>query len=99
MLAEVVHASGVVAVVVAGLVLSYAGPRVIRARSRFRAFAFWDLSTFLINGSLFVLVGMQVPHAVRSIHAGAVRHALLVALTASAVAILTRLAGGTCRHG
>ena len=92
LLAEVVHASGVVAVVVAGLVLAYAGPRVIRARSRFWAFAFWDLATFLINGSLFVLVGMQVPHAVRSIDAGAVRHALLVALTASAVAILTRLA-------
>jgi monovalent cation/hydrogen antiporter len=91
LLAEVVHASGVVAVVVAGLVLSYAGPRVIRARSRFWSFAFWDLSTFLINGSLFVLVGMQVPSAVRGIDAGAVRHALLVALTAVAVAILTRL--------
>src|SRR5919107_1494314 len=92
LLAEVVHASGVVAVVVAGLVLSYAGPRVIRARSRFCAFAFWDLSTFLINGSLFVLVGMQVPQAVRGIDGGAVRHALLVAVTATAVAILTRLA-------
>jgi CPA1 family monovalent cation:H+ antiporter len=92
LLAEVLHASGVVAVVVAGLVLSYAGPRVIRARTRFWTFAFWDLSTFLINGSLFVLVGMQVPQAVRGVHAGAVRHALLVALTASAVAILSRLA-------
>jgi monovalent cation/hydrogen antiporter len=92
LLAEVVHASGVVAVVVAGLVLSYAGPRVIRARSRFWAFAFWDLSTFLINGSLFVLVGMQVPQAVRGIDGGAVGHALLVASTATAVAILTRLA-------
>lgn len=91
LLAEVVHASGVVAVVLAGLVLSYASPRVIRARSRFWAFAFWDLSTFLINGSLFVLVGMQVPQAVRGIEVGAVGHALLVAFTASAVAILTRL--------
>ena len=92
LIAEVIQASGVVAVVVAGLVLAYAGPRVIRARSRFWTFAFWDLSTFLINGSLFVLVGMQVPYAVRGIDDGAVRHALLVALTASAVAILTRLA-------
>ena len=92
LLAEVVHASGVVAVVVAGLVLSYFGPRVIRARSRFWAFAFWDLSTFLINGSLFVLVGMQVPQAVRGIDGGALRHALLVAFTATIVAILSRLA-------
>jgi CPA1 family monovalent cation:H+ antiporter len=92
LLAEVVHASGVVAVVVVGLVLSYFGPRVIRARTRFWTFAFWDLSTFLINGSLFVLVGMQVPQAVHGVHAGAIRHALLVAVTASAVAILSRLA-------
>ena len=92
LLAEVVHASGVVAVVVAGLVLSYAGPRVIRARSRFWAFAFWDLSTFLINGSLFVLVGMQVPQAVRGIDGGAIGHALLVAVMATVVAILSRLA-------
>jgi CPA1 family monovalent cation:H+ antiporter len=35
---------------------------------------------------------MQVPQAVRGIHAGAVGHALLVALMASAVAILVRLA-------
>lgn len=91
LLAEVIHSSGVVAVVVAGLVLSYAGPRVISARSRFWTFAFWDLSTFLINGSLFVLVGMEVPQAVRGIDGGVVAHALLVAATASAVAILSRL--------
>ena len=91
LLAELMHASGVVAVVASGLVLAYAGPRVIRARSRFWTFAFWDLSTFLLNGSLFVLVGMQVPQAVRGIDGGAVRHALLVAVTATVVAILTRL--------
>src|SRR4029450_1912516 len=92
LLAEVVHASGVVAVVVAGLVLSYFGPRVIRARSRFWTFAFWDLSTFLINGSLFVLVGIQVPQAVRGIDGRAVGDALLGALTASAVGTPPRLA-------
>ena len=50
LLAELVHASGVVAVVVAGLVLTHASPRVISARSRTLAFAFWDLATFLVNG-------------------------------------------------
>jgi len=45
LLAEVVHAGGVVVVVVAGLVLAYAGPRVIQARSRFWSFAFRDLSS------------------------------------------------------
>lgn len=91
LLAEVVHASGVVAVVVSGLVLSYAGPRVIRARSRIQAFAFWDLATFMLNGSLFVLVGMQIPQAVRGIRGTATTHALGIAFVATAVVILTRL--------
>jgi CPA1 family monovalent cation:H+ antiporter len=91
LLAELVHASGVVAVVTSGLVLTHAGPRVIRARSRVQAYAFWDLSTFLINGSLFVLVGVQIPGVVRGIHTGA-GHALAVALTVAAVVVLTRLA-------
>ena len=64
LLAELVHASGVVAVVVAGLVLSYAGPRVIRARSRMLAFAFWDLATFLINGGAVRAGRRAVPRAV-----------------------------------
>jgi CPA1 family monovalent cation:H+ antiporter len=65
---------------------------VIRARSRFWSFAFWDLSTFMINGSLFVLVGMQVPQAVRNIDGTTLGHALAVALLASAVTIVVRLA-------
>ncbi|MFC0505566.1 Na+/H+ antiporter [Micromonospora costi] len=92
LLAEAVHASGVLAVVVAGLVLSYAGPRVIRARSRVVAFAFWDLSTFLINGSLFVLLGMQIPRAVRSVTSVSTRRALVIALVVTLVVVLTRMA-------
>ncbi len=92
LIAEVVHASGVVGIVVCGLILSYYGPRVISARSRFGTFAFWDLSTFLLNGGLFVLVGMQLPQAVRNIDGSTLGHAVVVALTASAVVILSRLA-------
>jgi CPA1 family monovalent cation:H+ antiporter len=91
LLAELLHDSGVVAVVTAGLVLTHAGPRVIRARSRVQAYAFWDLSTFLINGSLFVLVGVQIPGVVRGLDSGA-GHAVAVALTVTAVVVLTRLA-------
>jgi Na+/H+ antiporter len=90
-LAETVHASGVLAVVVAGLVLSYAGPRVIRAPSRVMAYNFWDLSTFLINGSLFVLLGMQIPRAVRSIASTSPTMALTIAAVVTGVVVATRL--------
>ncbi|RBY85216.1 Na+/H+ antiporter [Blastococcus sp. TF02A-26] len=92
LLAEEVHASGVVAVVTAGLLLTTAGPRVIRARSRVQAYAFWDLATFLVNGSLFVLVGVQVPGVVDDLEDGRKLHALWVALVLCAVVVGTRLA-------
>ena len=91
LLAELVHASGVVAVVVAGLVLTHASPRVIRARSRTLAFAFWDLATFLINGALWVLVGLQFPRVVDGLDGTSVGHAVGVALAVTGVVIGTRL--------
>ncbi|MEU7920965.1 Na+/H+ antiporter [Micromonospora zamorensis] len=92
LLADSVHASGVLAVVVAGLVLAYAGPRVIRARSRVLAYAFWDLSTFLINGGLFVLLGTQIPRAVRGITSTSAQRALLIVVMVTLAVVGTRLA-------
>jgi CPA1 family monovalent cation:H+ antiporter len=91
LLAEVVHASGTLAVVVAGLLLSYAAPKLIRARSRVTAYAFWDLSTFMINGSLFVLLGMQVPRSLRSITGYSPVRALEIAMVVVSVVVATRM--------
>ncbi|MFI7438083.1 Na+/H+ antiporter [Micromonospora haikouensis] len=90
--AEELHASGVLAVVVAGLVLSFAGPRVIRAPSRVLAYAFWDLTTFLINGGLFVLLGMQIPRAVRGVTSTSAGQALLIAVLVAGTVLATRMA-------
>ncbi|MFI5836739.1 Na+/H+ antiporter [Micromonospora sp. NPDC051300] len=91
LLADAAHASGVLAVVVSGLLLSYAGPRVIRARSRVTAYAFWDLSTFMINGSLFVLLGMQVPGSLRSITSHSPAASFGIAVLVALVVVVTRL--------
>ncbi|GGR96872.1 putative Na(+)/H(+) exchanger [Micromonospora fulviviridis] len=91
LLADAVHASGVLGVVVAGLLLSYAGPRVIRARSRITAYAFWDLSTFMINGSLFVLLGMQVPRSLRSITSHSPLESFGIAVLVVLVVVATRM--------
>ncbi|WP_433387703.1 Na+/H+ antiporter [Micromonospora sp. KLBMP9576] len=91
LLAEFVHASGVLAVVVAGLMLSYAAPRVVRARSRVLAYDFWDLATFLINGGLFVLLGMQIPRALRGVTSLSVTRALVIAVVVTGVVVLTRM--------
>lgn len=94
LLAQTFHCSGVVAVLVSALVLSYVGPRVIGARSRLQAYAFWDMATFLINGSLWVFVGVQIPGAVHGIvNVGdGLRHATVLALAVTGVVVVTRIA-------
>lgn len=91
LLAEFAHASGVLAVVVAGLTFAHWSPTVIGARSRINTTAFWNLSTFLINGSLFVLVGLEIPQAVAALSSVNRTRALGIALAVTAVVILTRL--------
>ena len=94
LLAQSVGCSGVVAVLVSALMITYVGPRVIRARSRLQAFAFWDISTFLINGSLWVFIGVQLPGALQGIndHGEGLKRATLLALAVTAVVIVTRFA-------
>ncbi|MDR7183064.1 MULTISPECIES: Na+/H+ antiporter [Microbacterium] len=60
LIAELIHASGVLAVVVAGLIVAYIQPRISTAASRRQAAWTWPLGSFLLNGSLFVLIGFEV---------------------------------------
>ncbi len=94
LLAQYFDCSGVVAVMVSALMLAYFGPVVIRARSRLLAFGFWDISTFMINGSLWVFVGTQIPAAMHGINHhvdGGLRHAVYLALAVTGVIIVTRI--------
>lgn len=59
LLAEEIHASGVLAVVVAGLILSTLSNRISTPTSRTQAEHFWPLATGLLNGALFLLIGME----------------------------------------
>ncbi|NEA64019.1 Na+/H+ antiporter [Streptomyces sp. SID12488] len=92
LLAELIHASGVLAAVSAGLIMSQAGPRMAAAAMRRQAEEFWSLATFLLNGSLFVLVGLQAQAAVRELHGGDLTHALIAVAAVSAVVVAARFA-------
>jgi CPA1 family monovalent cation:H+ antiporter len=65
--AELIHASGVLAVVVAGLILTYLAPRITTAASRRQTEAVWPLGSYLLNGALFVLIGIEVQAVIRTI--------------------------------
>jgi monovalent cation/hydrogen antiporter len=92
LVAEAIHASGVLAVVVCGLIMSQAGPRVGRADIRQQTQAFWSLATFLLNGALFVLVGLELQAAVHGLTSDALIRGLIAVIAVSATVIGARFA-------
>jgi Na+/H+ antiporter len=90
LLAEMVHASGVLAVVVAGLIVAYVSPRVTTASSRRQADAAWPFGVFLLNGALFVLIGLEVQYVVHEISAAAIGRLVLITLAVWATLLVVR---------
>ena len=90
LVAEEVHASGVLAVVVAGLFMAQVTPGSVAAVARQQGAAFWTLATFVLNGALFVLVGMQLPHSVGGLTTDTVGHALLLVAAGYATMVAVR---------
>ncbi|MFG1951536.1 Na+/H+ antiporter [Micromonospora sp. NPDC048830] len=65
--AENIHASGVVAVVVTGLGIGHRMPLLMSAASRLQVAAFWRLTRFLLEGLVFLLVGLQLREVLRDL--------------------------------
>jgi CPA1 family monovalent cation:H+ antiporter len=59
--AEKIHASGVLAVVVCGLIVGHDSPRTESGASRLQTRAVWRLVNFLLEGIVFLLIGQQLP--------------------------------------
>ncbi|KQY74709.1 sodium:proton antiporter [Microbacterium sp. Root1433D1] len=90
LVAEMVHASGVLAVVVAGLIVAYVAPRVTTASSRRQADAAWPFGVFLLNGALFVLIGLEVQYVVHEISAAAIGRLVLLTLAVWVTLLVVR---------
>ncbi|MVN77473.1 Na+/H+ antiporter [Hymenobacter sp. HMF4947] len=61
LLAEEAHVSSVLAVVAAGLFLSRRSARLFAPAGRLQVYAVWNTVTFLLNGIVFILIGLQLP--------------------------------------
>jgi Na+/H+ antiporter len=59
--ANAVAASGVLAVVTAGIYLGWHTPELTSFQTRLQGGAVWEIFTFVLNALLFVLVGLQLP--------------------------------------
>ncbi len=88
--AEAVHGSGVVAVVVAGLYLGHRMPTLMSAASRLQMNAFWQMIKFLLEGLVFLAVGLQLRHIAADLDTG-VGQVVLLTATVLAVVIVLRI--------
>ena len=82
MLAESIHVSGVLAVVSGGLYLSSKSHLFLSSRSRIRGANVWSALGFVLNGLVFMLIGLELPVIVGQLDgitfAQAIRYGLLI---------------------
>jgi CPA1 family monovalent cation:H+ antiporter len=91
--AEALHVSGVLSVVTAGLLLGRAAPRVMSSDTRVLGSGVWQMTIFVVEGLVFVLIGLQLPAVIGSLRADRTPGELaLLAVSVSLAVILARLA-------
>ncbi|MEO8473966.1 MAG: Na+/H+ antiporter [Chryseolinea sp.] len=68
-LAEQLHCSGVLAVVSGGLFMSTKRLVFLNSTSRIQAFNVWESFVFILNGIVFMIIGLELPEIVEGLHA------------------------------
>jgi Na+/H+ antiporter len=61
--AEELGLSGVLAAVTAGIYLGWNAPHIASPQMRLQGMAVWEILVFLLNATLFILIGLQLPVA------------------------------------
>jgi len=89
--AEALHCSGVLAVIACGLYLSRHSSHFFTANVRIQGWAVWDSLTFVLNGLVFVLIGLQLPFVLAGIREYSFRDLLRYGAIFSVLLILLRL--------
>jgi Na+/H+ antiporter len=91
--AEQLGVSGVLAVVVAGLYLGWRLPEITDFRTRLEGRPVWTMVEFILNGFVFILIGLQLPEVLRVLSSGDIplRRFVGYAIVISAAVICVRI--------
>jgi NhaP-type Na+/H+ or K+/H+ antiporter len=89
--AEHFHFSGVLAVVSGGLLLSHKQQTMLSATSRIQGLNVWSIVGFVLNGLIFMLIGLQLPVIVKDLGNTSLTDAITYGLIITAVLIVGRL--------
>ncbi|PBQ34217.1 Na+/H+ antiporter [Sphingobacteriaceae bacterium] len=90
LLAEHFHFSGVLAVVTTGLYLSFRSGEIFTHQSRVMAYSVWQVVGFILNGLVFVLIGLQLRNVMDGISEYSSVSLVFWGLAVSAVVIVVR---------
>jgi Na+/H+ antiporter len=94
--AEYFHESGVLAVVSGGLLLSGKRLSMLTYMSRIQGINVWNSVVFVLNGLVFMLIGLQLPSIVNQLGDTSLTTAIVYGLVVSFVLIVARL---ICTYG
>ena len=89
--ANALGCSGVLAVITMGLFLGRRGPRVVSAPTRLQGTSMWEMLSFLLEGLIFILIGLQLPQVVRALDRDALGRLVEVSIAVTAAMIVTRI--------
>jgi len=67
LVAEEVKSSGILAVVALGMYLGHRKYHFMSSESRLQSNTFWTIVTFILNGVVFLLIGLEIPIVVKSL--------------------------------
>jgi NhaP-type Na+/H+ or K+/H+ antiporter len=70
--AEQIHSSGVLAVVAAGLYMSSRNLTFLNSGSRVMGYSVWESFVFILNGVVFLIIGLQLPQIVDGLEASGI---------------------------
>jgi CPA1 family monovalent cation:H+ antiporter len=87
---ERLHVSGILAVVITGIYYGWRAPRILTGRMRLQAIPVWDMVVFILNGVLFVLIGLQLPQVLRALAPTGIAQVLGLAVIVVIVMVLVR---------
>jgi CPA1 family monovalent cation:H+ antiporter len=90
--AEELGFSGVLAVVTTGLYNGWHAPEYMTSRTRLQEGPVWRMIEFLLNGFIFLLIGLQLPEVLRSLSGQAPAQLAWYALVVSLAVVLVRIA-------
>ena len=89
--AERAHTSAVLACVAGGLLLRRGFSRSVSPATRLQGKAVWDLLIFVLNGVIFILIGLSLPALTDAVPAGELPRLAVQGLLIAGAAIVTRL--------